>query len=644
MKYFTRSVATLCILLLFTATGYAQRCNVGPTTIFGQNGSVPSNPDTRDGTPYPVVSVSDSENNADGTNKIGFDYLKIGKKSSDNWDEDVTWKEGEIPNDKDFRAKFKKKNDAWPSDRICVQLYFSNNKYFSLSDDEKIGHKECDTFDTGDDKESVYIEDVDLPVHRMYPGRNYYVFAHAVDEDGNLLDVSSRTTEEEYVKIDVIHRKFDTEVTAVSVPSSVGGGDTFSLNVTVKNHLDSTQENVELDLWFLGNTQRVNLGTMTAGQTRAKSFTLTAPAEEGTFGLVALSDPRALIHETNRENNRKAVTVTVTQPEPPPPSPGFDVAIGYLSIDPVDWSRDTVQARATIWNGNRDISSLWLDCNLGEAKGITQVTNLLAWEERNNIPCFIPLSDLSQTGEVPFSMVADPNNLLEDNDTTNNTAGWNEWVPNKPQPYDLSVGHGALEEATAGRHLPASMTIFNGSVAQSNLSVTCSLGDAQGQLTVANLESWEERRVTCTIDATNLEGNQVHNFSICAHPNDSNPANDCQAWQEWVEPNLVATYDLSTGYGELEDKTVGGLMRASVTLYNGALPQSSLPVSCSLGSANGQLTVSNLEAWEERRVTCLIDATTLSGNQVYNFEICANPNDTNSGNDCQGWQEWVTAP
>ncbi|MCA9365179.1 MAG: hypothetical protein KC736_04765, partial [Candidatus Moranbacteria bacterium] len=68
MKYFTRSVATLCILLLFTATGYAQRCNVGPTTIFGQNGSVPSNPDTRDGTPYPVVSVSDSENNADGTN------------------------------------------------------------------------------------------------------------------------------------------------------------------------------------------------------------------------------------------------------------------------------------------------------------------------------------------------------------------------------------------------------------------------------------------------------------------------------------------------------------------------------------------------------------------------------------------------
>ncbi|MCA9364351.1 MAG: hypothetical protein KC736_00440, partial [Candidatus Moranbacteria bacterium] len=223
-----------------------------------------------DGTPYPVVSVSDSEHNSDGTDKVGFDYLKVGKKSSDKWDGDVEWKEGEIPSKKDFRAKFTKKNGKWPSDKVCVQLYFSNNKYFSLTDDMKTGHKECDRFDKDDDKESVYIQDVSFPQSKIHPGRNYYIFARATDEDGNLLDVSSRTTEEECVKIDVIHRKYDTEVTVLTVTNGVQTGQPFEASVTVTNHLDTTQGNVELDIWFLGNTQSINLGTMTNGQAITK--------------------------------------------------------------------------------------------------------------------------------------------------------------------------------------------------------------------------------------------------------------------------------------------------------------------------------------------------------------------------------------
>ncbi|MCA9364756.1 MAG: hypothetical protein KC736_02595, partial [Candidatus Moranbacteria bacterium] len=347
----------------------------------------------------------------------------------------------------------------------------------------------------------------------------------------------SRTTEEEYVKIDVLHRKFDTEVTAVSVPSSVGGGDTFSASVVVKNHLDATQENVELDVWFLGYKERVDLGVLAPGQTVTKSFTLAAPTEAGSFEVVGLSDPRALVHETTRENNRKVGAVSVTAP--PEPEPGFDVSVGNAVIVPVDWLQDTVEVTATVWNGDADVSSLAVECSLGDATGSTIMSNLLALEERNNVSCFVALSELTVTGTVAFSFTADPQNLLDDGDTTNNTDGGTTFVDEQPAPFDLSTGYGELEANVAGTFLPSSMTIFNGLMDVAELSVTCGLGSANGSLVVANLVAFEERRVTCMIDATALLGGGMEDFFVCAHPADADASNDCQQWQEFVEAPSV---------------------------------------------------------------------------------------------------------
>ncbi|MCA9364352.1 MAG: hypothetical protein KC736_00445 [Candidatus Moranbacteria bacterium] len=264
-----------------------------------------------------------------------------------------------------------------------------------------------------------------------------------------------------------------------------------------------------------------------------KKITLTAPAEAGTFDVVALSDPRAQIHETNRDNNRRATTLTVNQPVVEPEA-GFDVGIGDIAMDVIDWSKDTLIITATIWNGGRVVPTLWTDCNVGSAKGITMVTGLQAWEKRRNILCFVPLADLDTVGEVPFSMVADPSNLLGEQNRSNNTLGWNIWVPQKPGSFDLATGYAVLEDKEVGKHVPASITLYNGFMDLDNLSVTCSLGSGHGAVTVTNLVSWEEREVTCVIDATNVTGNQVHDFQVCAHPNDANPANDCQGWREWV--------------------------------------------------------------------------------------------------------------
>ncbi|MCA9365239.1 MAG: hypothetical protein KC736_05080 [Candidatus Moranbacteria bacterium] len=60
-----------------------------------------SNSDQKDGTPYYTPPGHDSTHHQDGTNKVGFDSMRIGSKSSDNWDDDVTWREDQIPGDKD---------------------------------------------------------------------------------------------------------------------------------------------------------------------------------------------------------------------------------------------------------------------------------------------------------------------------------------------------------------------------------------------------------------------------------------------------------------------------------------------------------------------------------------------------------------
>ena len=129
---------------------------------------------------------------------VGLKYMKVGKKSSGNWDGSVTWALNEIPSKRDFRIKLKQKGGIWPDGDTCAEVWFSHNKNFT-NGDLYLKQKCKDLSDETEDERSIYVKDVNIP--NMEAGKNYYFFTRVTYSGG--VNPSSDDDHDEYVKVDV---------------------------------------------------------------------------------------------------------------------------------------------------------------------------------------------------------------------------------------------------------------------------------------------------------------------------------------------------------------------------------------------------------------------------------------------------------
>ena len=151
---------------------------------------------------------------------VGLKYMKIGKRSSGHWHGSKVWSIDEKPSRRDFRVKLKRKGGVWPD--VCVEIWFSHNKYFT-NDDWHLKTK-CKNLSNSEynnkSYKSVYVEDVCIP-NEMEAGKNYYFFTRVTYSGG--VNPSSRDDSDEYVKVEVIDfsSKFEVDTVIGEVPLGV---------------------------------------------------------------------------------------------------------------------------------------------------------------------------------------------------------------------------------------------------------------------------------------------------------------------------------------------------------------------------------------------------------------------------------------
>ena len=141
---------------------------------------------------------------------VGLKYMKIGKKSSGHWEGLKVWSVSERPDRRDFRIKLKRKGGVWPN-QVCAEVWFSHNKYFT-DEDWHLKTKCKDLSGENSDYRSIYVENVYIP-NEMEAGKNYYFFTRVTYSGG--VNPSSRSTSDEYVKVEIIDFSSEFEVDTV---------------------------------------------------------------------------------------------------------------------------------------------------------------------------------------------------------------------------------------------------------------------------------------------------------------------------------------------------------------------------------------------------------------------------------------------
>ena len=131
---------------------------------------------------------------------IGMDYVKYRMSGQSNWHEGmVTVNQGTNQN-LHVRVKTKEK-EGWEWTNIDVDLYYSENRWFSRSHDTLVATKRIDKLGKKE-KESVYFNDISIA---HLPVGHHYYFADIRYSRPGLSDhnISSRSDDTEYVVIDV---------------------------------------------------------------------------------------------------------------------------------------------------------------------------------------------------------------------------------------------------------------------------------------------------------------------------------------------------------------------------------------------------------------------------------------------------------
>ena len=158
----------------------------------------------------------------------------------------------------------------------------------------------------------------------------------------------------------------DFVVTAISfTPTQPIGGQPFTAKVTVTNQGAGPGNGRWLDVWVnqpsaqscgASGDQYQSLGTLTAGQSVTKTFSLTAPASGAPWNFRAFVDSGCQTAESNDANNQTTVSYGVNPVQPP------DFAITSISLSPSNLKPgDKFTAYVTVKNLGAQGDAGWLD-------------------------------------------------------------------------------------------------------------------------------------------------------------------------------------------------------------------------------------------------------------------------------------------
>jgi len=189
-------VSSICVCVLLAQIAYAGSCGSNGVSIVYLNNDTnkPTTSTSGGDTSQPDQGHVDSSSNH--KHSVGLYYVRYRMPGQKNWHKGkVTVDQG--TNQKlDIRVKVREKEGhEWKN--VYVDLYYSENRWFSRSHDQLIGTKVIKTLDSKE-KESRYFYNIDIS--DLDVGHHYY-FADI--RFGNDHNISSRSDKTEYVCVEV---------------------------------------------------------------------------------------------------------------------------------------------------------------------------------------------------------------------------------------------------------------------------------------------------------------------------------------------------------------------------------------------------------------------------------------------------------
>jgi len=231
-----------------------------------------------------------------------------------------------------------------------------------------------------------------------------------LDPGGWLLDVDRTNNEMAPMKSGNI---YDIQAISVDVPFNIIGGQQAAIWAQVRNNSSYNAKAVRLDFHMDGKI--VANRSLDIPQGAFLNSTILWNATEGQHNLSAVVDSDSKFHEWDEANNDISISFDVA-----PPPPRLDICVRNFSmVPPEPWEHDSVNFSVEV-------------CNLGEAavgpfpvefyRDMKQAESFVVPQLAPGASKTLSVQKEASRGRHNYSVVADPLELLNESDESNNRA------------------------------------------------------------------------------------------------------------------------------------------------------------------------------------------------------------------------------
>ncbi|HUL59632.1 MAG TPA: CARDB domain-containing protein, partial [Anaeromyxobacteraceae bacterium] len=269
------------------------------------------------------------------------------------------------------------------------------------------------------------------------------------------------------------------------------------------------------------------------------SMTVDTAGHGGSAALFVVVDPDQRVDEVRRDDNRAGIPFAVVAP---PPGPDPFVAGGTLQATPATLDRLPASATVSAMLGNAGQTSVAVDVVI-QARGAVVSRTTVDLPARTRVPFAAPIDVPAGAGDVPYAIVVDPDQRVDDANRDNDSA---EGVIRVVPSVDLAVASVAATPSSLeqGGTVRIAYAVTNGGTLDATASrVTVTVQDGTGGTaavlgdgpfpvpagqTVAREISWRAF-ATGSLRAT----------VVAIAPQDTNPSNDSGSTSFTVTPSAL---------------------------------------------------------------------------------------------------------
>ncbi|MGE4286449.1 MAG: CARDB domain-containing protein [Phycisphaerae bacterium] len=260
----------------------------------------------------------------------------------------------------DFSVSVTVSNDGLASaGASSVELYYSSTDDFSGA--ASYGSKPVSSINAGADRSVSFTVNLAEGAYYFWAKADSTDVVYEHNADGNNVSASAHA---------VVKANYDLTISIDEAELSSYFSETAEVNVTIANAGTSQAGASTAKLYLEG--AEVDSADIAAGQTAA-SFSFTAPAEPGTYSLIAKIDTEDVIDESSETNNTSAgITLTV--------KPRIDLAISFFSDAvraPVGADTAALFAVTNTGNGTAAASQAMLLVNSADSDWGTQALEVV---------------------------------------------------------------------------------------------------------------------------------------------------------------------------------------------------------------------------------------------------------------------------